>query len=169
MYVGRKSIIFSLVVGLALTFLTSFLINNVVIGEFPNIRFVSLPIIGVNYWGYPLPWLKQVVYPGELKVPIWSHFVIDIAYWTGLVLIIKVFYLKRVRPKEIVKEKVPARVEPAKPARPVRPVRPVRKRRPPKRKKKTTRRKSTRRSARKSSGRSPKGSSRRKPRRTRRR
>ena len=41
-------------------------------------------LLGVAYWGYPLPWIKQVVYPGAPKVIIWHFFVLDWLIWMGL-------------------------------------------------------------------------------------
>jgi hypothetical protein len=94
MCVDRDTIILSFVIGLVITLLTSILTNNIIIGEFPNIRFVSIPIIGVVYYGYPLPWLKQVVVPGAMREIIWIHFVVNIVYWWGLLVLIKVLYPK---------------------------------------------------------------------------
>jgi hypothetical protein len=93
MWVDRETIVFSFIIGLLITLLSSLLINNVVIGEFPNIRFVSIPFIGMTYYGYPLPWMKQAVVPGTVKELILTHLILDVAYWTGFVaLIIKVVY-----------------------------------------------------------------------------
>ena len=92
MYIEKKLFVFSILIGLGITLLSSVLINNVVIGEFPDIRFVSIPMLGVSYWGYPLPWMKQVVYPGAVKEPIWSHLVIDVVYWSMFVYIVKGLY-----------------------------------------------------------------------------
>jgi len=100
MCVSKKTVVYSFFIGLAITLLTSLFVNNTVIGEFPNIRFVSIPMLGISYWGYPLPWLKQVVYPGATKEPIWIHFIVNVLYWSGLVLIIKAFYLKKIKVKE---------------------------------------------------------------------
>lgn len=94
MCVDRSTLMFSFVIGLAITLLTSMLTNNIIIGEFPNIRFVSIPIIGVMYYGYPLPWLKQVVMPGATREMIWAHLLINIIYWWGLLVLIKVLYPK---------------------------------------------------------------------------
>ena len=110
-YVDKNAVLFSFVAGLAITFLTSILINNVVVGELPDIRLVSEPLLGVSYWGYPLPWMKQVVYPNAGKEIILSHFLINIAYWTGLVFIVEVYYLRNLKIKERVKEKVSKRVK----------------------------------------------------------
>jgi hypothetical protein len=107
MYIEKKLLVFSILIGLGITLLSSVLINNVVIGEFPDIRFVSIPMLGVSYWGYPLPWMKQVVYPGAVKEPIWSHLVINVAYWAFLVSLVELLYLRKAR----FKEKVAKRVE----------------------------------------------------------
>lgn len=92
MYFKRKTLIYSVLIGLSITLLSSLITNNTVIGEFPDITFVSIPMLGVSYWGYPLPWMKLIIYPGEVKEPIWIHFIIDIVYWTVLILVIKTLY-----------------------------------------------------------------------------
>lgn len=94
MCVDRDTLIFLFVIGLVITLLTSMLTNNIIIGDFPNIRFVSIPMIGVVYYGYPLPWLKQVVVPDAVRQIIWIHLVINIIYWWGLLVLIKVLYPK---------------------------------------------------------------------------
>lgn len=136
MCVKKKILVYSVLIGLGITLLTSLFINSTVIGEFPDIRFVSIPIIGVSYWGYPLPWMKQVVYPGAVKEPIWSHLIINVAYWTGLVVIVKIFYLKKIKVKEKAKKgSLISKLRPSKPAK---------KKRKRKAKAKKTRRKSRR-------------------------
>lgn len=154
MLVGRDVIFFSLVIGLLVTLLTSFIINNTVIGEFPNLSFVSIPMVGVSYWGYPLPWLKQVIYPGQMKEPILTHLAIDVAYWAGLVLMIKVLYLRKVKVKDRIAKKVDVvgrirsgkRVMPTKPEKfeSKKPGTPVRKRKTERKSEKTKKRTSKR-------------------------
>jgi len=95
----KKMIAFSVLLGLAITVVTSFFANTCVIGEFPNVRFVSIPLIGVGYWGFPLPWLKQIVYPGATKEIIWSHFIIDLLFWIAVVFVAKLFYFKTIKKK----------------------------------------------------------------------
>jgi len=92
MRLGRNLIIFSLVIGLILTFLSAFSINTYVIGELPNIRFVSIPILGVKYSGHPLPWTRQVVYPDAQIEIIMSHLIIDLIFWVGMIVLLKTFY-----------------------------------------------------------------------------
>ena len=92
MRLTRNLIIFSLVIGLILTFLSAFSINTYVIGEFPNIRFVSIPILGVKYSGHPMPWTRQVVYPGAQIEIIMSHLIIDLIFWVGMIVLLKTFY-----------------------------------------------------------------------------
>lgn len=93
----KKAIAFSVFLGLLITVATYFLYNSYVIGEFPNVRFVSIPLIGVGYWGFPLPWLKQIVYPGATKEIIWSHFIIDLLFWIAVVFVAKLFYLTHIK------------------------------------------------------------------------
>ena len=118
MRIERRAVIFSVIIGLVLTLLTTLVPNNIVIGEFPNIRFVSIPMIGITYYGYPLPWIKQVVMPGAARQAIWSHLLINTIYWGGLVLLIKVLYPKpteKVTGKIKSVVKMPAIRRPAKP------------------------------------------------------
>ena len=77
----KKTIIYPMWISIIITVFSSFLMNSHIPGEFPNIQYTSEPIMGVNYWGYPLGWLKQVVYPDTSKVLIWQNFVIDIIFW----------------------------------------------------------------------------------------
>lgn len=101
----RKTIAFSVLLGLVVTIATSFVYNSYVIGEFPDVRFVSIPLVGVGYWGFPLPWVKQIVYPGATKEIIYSHFVIDLLFWTGAVVIAKMFHVTVVKGEKLKKPK----------------------------------------------------------------
>jgi hypothetical protein len=74
--------------------LTALVPNTGAIGEFPDVRFVSIPMLGVSYWGSPLPWLKQVVYPGAPKQLIWPNMLADIVFWVVVVAVAKLFWLK---------------------------------------------------------------------------
>jgi hypothetical protein len=119
MCVERKMITFSVLLGLVITVATSLFVNTYVIGEFPNIRFVSLPIVGVGYWGLPLPWMKQIVYPGAVKEIMWTHFIVDAIFWIGAVLVVKMSYLSMVkgkkpkkRPKRAIRKTKPKRTRP---------------------------------------------------------
>jgi len=95
----KKMIAFTVFLGLLITVATYFVYNSYVIGEFPDVRFVSIPLIGVGYWGFPLPWMKQIVYPGAVKEIIWSHFVIDVLFWAAVVFVAKMFYFKIIKKK----------------------------------------------------------------------
>lgn len=85
----RKVALFALAAGVALTALTALGPNTAVIGEFPDVRFVSIPLLGVGYWGGPLPWLKQVVYPGAPVEAIWPNLLADVAFWALAVAAVK--------------------------------------------------------------------------------
>ncbi len=50
----------SVLMGVLATLVSGFLFNPFVVGDFPNITVVSEPLMGVGYWGYLLPWLKQI-------------------------------------------------------------------------------------------------------------
>jgi len=80
---GRRSAI-ALVVGLLVTMLLGLSPNHAVYGELPNVGIAYKPILGVGYWGYILPWLRKVVYPGSPLEVVWPNFVADIGVWTLL-------------------------------------------------------------------------------------
>ncbi len=101
----RKLIMFSTLFGLIITLVSSLLINSYVIGEFPNIVFVSIPILGVRYFGYPLPWLKEIVYPGSPKNFIYVHLFIDFLFWTGFVALLKLAKMDLSEPKKKISKK----------------------------------------------------------------
>lgn len=90
----RKVALFALAAGIALTALTALGPNTSVIGEFPDVRFVDIPLLGVGYWGGPLPWLKQVVYPGAPKVVVWPNLLADVAFWALAVAAVKLACVK---------------------------------------------------------------------------
>lgn len=108
-------IAFSVFLGLIITVATSFVYNSYVFGEFPNIQFISIPILGVGYWGMPLPWLRQIVYPGAPKQIVWSHFIIDVIFWAAVVFVLKLFYFTIIKKKP---KKVRARKRPRKAKKP---------------------------------------------------
>jgi len=89
---SSKAWIYSMWISIVITVFSSFLMNNHITGDFPNIRYISEPIIGMNYWGYPLGWLKQAVYPDAPKVLVWQNFLIDIIIW-GLISLLILHYL----------------------------------------------------------------------------
>ena len=78
----RRRLAFSILIGLVVTTVTGLNLNSNLIGELPNVQFITQPWLGVSYWGYILPWLKQVVYPGMTKQVIWQNFVADVVIWT---------------------------------------------------------------------------------------
>jgi len=97
---SKRFLPFLLLAGLALTVATSLVPNTGVIGEFPDVRFVSVPMLGVSYWGQPLPWVKQVVYPGAPLEVVWPNLLADVAFWVMLLAVVKVIWLKVLaRPK----------------------------------------------------------------------
>lgn len=89
---GRKMLHFSILLGLLIAIATSLVPNTCVIGEFPDVRFIAIPLIGVSYWGSPLPWLKQIVYPDAVKEVIWPHLAVDALFWIVVVFVVKLFY-----------------------------------------------------------------------------
>lgn len=68
----RKQIAFSLGVSAVIVLLSGFL---------PNSR----GILGVTRWGYPFPWIHQIVYPGAPKTIIWHLLILD---WVIVALLI---------------------------------------------------------------------------------
>ncbi len=71
MYKQYKIPIYSLLTGIIITLITGF---------FPNIF-----LIGVSYWGYLLPWMSRVVYPGAPLQIIWINFIVDVVIWSVLI------------------------------------------------------------------------------------
>jgi hypothetical protein len=82
---SSKLLSYSIWISIIITVFSSFVLNKYIPGEFPAIRFTSDPLLGVNYWGYPLGWLKQEVYPEAPKLLIWQNFVIDLVVLTLIV------------------------------------------------------------------------------------
>lgn len=72
----KKRLVVAVVVGGIIALLTGLLSNP------PD-------LLGVNYWGYPLPWLKQVVYPDTPKVIIWHYLILDWLIWAGIVFCVR--------------------------------------------------------------------------------
>ena len=60
--------IYSILTGIIITLLTAL---------FPNVF-----LLGVSYWGYLLPWLRQLVYPGSKLEIIWVNFFVNILIWS---------------------------------------------------------------------------------------
>jgi len=70
MYQQYKIPIYSLLTGIIITLITGF---------FPNVF-----IIGTQHWGYLLPWMSQIVYPGAPLEIMWINFIVDIVIWSVL-------------------------------------------------------------------------------------
>jgi hypothetical protein len=62
--------IYSILAGILITLIT---------GLFPNVF-----LLGVSYWGYFLPWLSKVVYPGATLNVIWINLFVNIVIWSVL-------------------------------------------------------------------------------------
>ena len=80
---------YAIVTGILITLIT---------GIFPNMF-----LLGVNYWGYFLPWLQRIVYPGAPLQVMWIYLTIDVIVWSVLV------YLTLLSVVEEEKKKRPAR------------------------------------------------------------
>lgn len=94
--IGNR-IVFALLIGLVITAVSGISLNSNIVGELPNVLFVTEPLLGVSYWGYMLPWLKQIVYPGEARRVIWQNFAADAVLWTIITyIVLAVFKLPRV-------------------------------------------------------------------------
>jgi len=63
--------IYSIITGIVITLIT---------GLFPNVF-----LLGVNYWGYFLPWLRRIVYPGSPLEVLWIYVLVDVIIWSVLV------------------------------------------------------------------------------------
>jgi hypothetical protein len=81
-HIVDRKIAFSILIGLVVTTVSGMWINLNVVGELPDVQFISEPLLGVSYWGFLFPWLKQVVYPGAVKSVIWQNFVADVFFWS---------------------------------------------------------------------------------------
>jgi len=90
----KRLLTYSVVLGILITLISSFLTNSYIIGVFPDVQFVSIPVVGVAYYGHPFPWMRQVVYPGAEKEIIWYHLILDLIIWTLVILLIKKTYFK---------------------------------------------------------------------------
>ena len=73
--------LFSVLLGLIVTLASGFCINQNVVGELPDVRFVAEPWVGVDYRGFALPWISQIVYPGAQKQVLWPNFAADVIIW----------------------------------------------------------------------------------------
>jgi hypothetical protein len=63
--------IYSTLTGILITLLT---------GLFPNVF-----LLGVSYFGYFLPWLRRIVYPGAPLEVLWINFFVNIVIWSVLI------------------------------------------------------------------------------------
>jgi len=89
----ERSPIIGAFAGIVAMLVTSQAYNMAVIGEFPVVRFVSIPLLGVGYWGIPLPWLKQVVYPGAPMEVIAANAAADLLFWMAVALFLQMSYV----------------------------------------------------------------------------
>lgn len=94
----KKILLISLILAIVLTLFSELLINTRIQGVFPNLVFGGEPLIGVTYYGYPIPWMSQVVYPGSEKEIIWSAFILNILFRTVILFLI----LKLMRKKKLI-------------------------------------------------------------------
>jgi len=65
-----KTPIYSILAGILITLIT---------GLFPNVF-----LLGVSYWGYFLPWLSKVAYPGATLNVKWVNLFVNIVIWSVL-------------------------------------------------------------------------------------
>jgi hypothetical protein len=105
-----RKIAFSILIGLVVTTVSGMWINTSVVGELPDVQLVSEPLLGVSYWGFLFPWLKQVVYPGAVKSVIWQNFIADVFFWSIVgYIVLSVFKMPRKaiakKPRKKVKKK----------------------------------------------------------------
>jgi len=87
-----KISIYSLITGIIITLITGF---------FPNVF-----LIGVSYWGYLLPWTKQIVYPGAPFEILWINFIVDIIIWSVLVYLTLIGIEEREKKKPVKKKPI---------------------------------------------------------------
>jgi hypothetical protein len=68
MHKEYKLTIYSILTGILITLITAL---------FPNVF-----LLGVSYWGYFLPWIKKIVYPGAPIEIMWINFFANIVIWS---------------------------------------------------------------------------------------
>ena len=89
----RKRLTIALIMGLSVTMLLGLFSNRAIYGELPDVRIAYEPILGVGHWGYVLPWLRRILYPGSASEIVWRNLTADIAIWTlvsyALILVIE--------------------------------------------------------------------------------
>ncbi len=77
-----RRIAFSILIGLVVTTVSGMWVNSNIVGELPDVQFISHPWVGAVYWGYVLPWLRQAVVQFPVKSVIWQNFVADVFIWS---------------------------------------------------------------------------------------
>lgn len=81
MKVVKSRLLASILIGLVVTVVSGININGSIVGELPDVRIVSQPLLGASYWGYILPWLRQIIVPGAIKTVMWLNFAVDVLIW----------------------------------------------------------------------------------------
>ncbi|NIO44675.1 MAG: hypothetical protein GTN36_03940 [Candidatus Aenigmarchaeota archaeon] len=81
--------IYSLLTGIIITLITAL---------FPNVF-----LVGVSHWGYLLPWLRRVVYPGAAFEVLWVYFLSDIVIWSVLIYL-ALISVKEEKKKPVIKK-----------------------------------------------------------------
>jgi len=77
-----KRLTIAVIIGFSLTMLLGFLPNRSIYGEIPEIGIAWEPMLGAGHWGYVLPWLTKVVYPGSATEIVWRNLAMDVVIWT---------------------------------------------------------------------------------------
>ena len=88
MKVVKSRLLVSILIGLVVTVVSGININQNIAGEIPNVRVVEQPLLGASYWGYILPWLRQIIVPGAIKTVMWLNFIADVLVWTIIAYIV---------------------------------------------------------------------------------
>jgi hypothetical protein len=72
----KKEVIVSIIIGAIVSLLTG-LINT-----------TPSKLVGVGYWGFPIKWVKQIIYPGAPKEILWIHFIENTIIWIAMIFVI---------------------------------------------------------------------------------
>jgi hypothetical protein len=75
--------------------------NRTIYGEIPFVTIAREPMLGVGQWGYVLPWLRRIVYPGSPLEVVWQNLVADLTIWTllsyALISIIRIRFVRKIQ------------------------------------------------------------------------
>ena len=107
-----RRIAFSILIGLVVTTVSGMWVNSNIVGELPDVQFITQPLVGAVYWGYVLPWLRQPVVLNPIKSVIWQNFVADVFIWAIVGYIVLTVFKMPIKGKAKVKARPKRRAKP---------------------------------------------------------